>query len=48
MSKSQASGYHKGDMGMECEEFVEVNRERHNKLAVQSIVVSFLFPRIKF
>ena len=33
---------------MEYKDFVEVNRERYNKLAIQNIVISDLFPRIKF
>ena len=33
---------------MEYEDFLEANRERYNKLVVHSIVVSDLFPRIKF
>ena len=33
---------------MEYNEFVEVHRERYNMHAVQNIVVSDLFPRIKF
>ena len=48
LSKSQSSGSQKRDMGMKYEDFLEVNRERYNRLAVHSIVVSDLFPRIKF
>ena len=48
LSKCQSSGYYKGDMVMEYEDFLEANRERYNRLAVYSIVVSDLFPRIKF
>ena len=40
--------YYKGDMGKEYPEFLEVNRERYNKHAIQNIVVSDLFLRIKF
>ena len=48
LSKSQGSGYHKGYIGMEYDEHIDVNREIYNRLAVHSIVVSDLFPRIKF
>ena len=44
LSKSQS----KGVIGRKYEDFLEANRERYNKLAVHSIVVSDLFPRIKF
>ena len=33
---------------MEYEDFLEANKERYNRLAVYSIIVSDLFPRIKF
>ena len=48
MSKSKASRHHRGVMNMKYKEFLEVNRESYNMHAVQSIVVSDLFPRIKF
>ena len=35
-------------MGIEYDEFLEVNRESYNKHAVQNIVMSDLFPKIQF
>ena len=48
MSKSKASSCHRGVRGMKYDELLQVNLDRYNMQAVRNIVVSDLFPRIKF
>ena len=47
ISKSQSIRYHKRDMNMEYNNFVEAIKERYNKHVVHSIILNDLLPRIK-
>ena len=48
MSKSKASSCHRGVRDMKYDELLQVNLDRYNMQAIRNIVVSDLFPRIKF
>ena len=48
MLKSKASRYYRGVMDTKYDELLVKNLDRYNIQAVQNIVVSDLFPRIKF
>ena len=48
MSKSKANSCHREVRDMKYDELLQVNLDRYNMQTIRNIVVSDLFPRIKF